>query len=66
MANLILHDIEVPNVINGDSLNREYTSIGAKDRIDVILANPFFCASVSNDVETNYRAQFNVEFFLKL
>ncbi|MBP3365902.1 MAG: SAM-dependent DNA methyltransferase [Treponema sp.] len=42
MTNLILHDIEVPNVENGDSLNREYTSIGKSDRVDVILANPPF------------------------
>ena len=46
VTNLILHDIEVPDVVNGDSLNREYTSIGAKDRVDVILANPPFGASV--------------------
>ena len=58
VTNLILHDIEVPNVINGDSLNREYTSIGAKDKVDVILANPPFGASVSDGIETNYPAQF--------
>jgi type I restriction enzyme M protein len=58
VTNLILHDIEVPNVLNIDSLNREYTSIGAKDRVDVILANPPFGASVSDGVETNYPAQF--------
>ena len=58
VTNLILHDIEVPNVINGDSLNREYTGIGAKDRVDVILANPPFGASVSDGVETNYPAAF--------
>ena len=58
VTNLILHDIEVPNIINGDSLNREYTSIGAKDKVDVILANPPFGASVSDGVETNYPAQF--------
>ena len=58
VTNLILHDIEVPNVMNMDSLNREYTSIGAKDRVDVILANPPFGASVSDGVETNYPAQF--------
>ena len=58
VTNLILHDIEVPNVLYIDSLNREYTSIGAKDRIDVILANPPFGASVSDGVETNYPAQF--------
>ncbi len=58
VTNLILHDIEVPNVVNGDSLNREYTSIGERDRIDVILANPPFGASVTDGVETNYPAQF--------
>ncbi len=58
VTNLILHDIEVPSVINTDSLNREYTSIGARDRVDVILANPPFGASVSDGVETNYPAQF--------
>lgn len=46
VTNLIMHDIEVPNVDYTDSLNREYTSIGAKDRVDVILANPPFGASV--------------------
>lgn len=58
VTNLILHDIEVPNVMNMDSLNREYTSIGAKEHVDVILANPPFGASVSDGVETNYPAQF--------
>lgn len=58
VTNLILHDIEIPNIINVDSLNREYTSIVEKDRVDVILANPPFGASVSDGVETNYPAQF--------
>lgn len=51
VTNLILHDIEIPNIINGDSLNRKYFSIGEKDRVDVILANPPFGASVSDGVE---------------
>lgn len=54
VTNLILHDIEVPNIDYADSLNREYTSIGQKDRVDVILANPPFGASVTDGVETNY------------
>jgi type I restriction enzyme M protein len=54
VTNLILHDIEVPNVDYTDSLNREYTSIGQKDRVDVILANPPFGASVTDGVETNF------------
>jgi type I restriction enzyme M protein len=58
VTNLILHGIEVPNIDYGDSLNREYTSIGQKDRVDVILTNPPFGASVSDGVETNYPVNF--------
>jgi len=58
VTNLILHDIEVPNIDYTDSLNREYTSIGQKDRVDVILANPPFGASVTDGVETNFPLSF--------
>jgi len=58
VTNLILHDIEVPNVDYTDSLNREYTAIGQKDRVDVILANPPFGASVTDGVETNFPQNF--------
>jgi type I restriction enzyme M protein len=70
VTNLILHDIEVPNVDYTDSLNREYTSIGSKDRVDVILANPPFGASVTDGVETNfplnYRTTESADLFLLL
>ncbi len=70
VTNLILHDIEVPNVDYTDSLNREYTSIGAKDRVDVILANPPFGASVTDGAETNfpqnYRTTESADLFLVL
>jgi len=58
VTNLILHDVEVPRVDYTDSLNREYTSIGAKDRVDVIVANPPFGASVTDGVETNFPQTF--------
>ncbi len=58
VTNLILHDIEVPNVDYTDSLDREYTSIGQKDRVDVILANPPFGASVTDGAETNFPQNF--------
>jgi type I restriction enzyme M protein len=54
VTNLILHDIEVPAIDYTDSLNREYTAIKEHDRVNVILANPPFGASVSQGVETNY------------
>jgi len=70
VTNLILHDIEVPNVDYTDSLNREYTTIGQKDRVNVILANPPFGASVTDGVETNfpknYRTTESADLFLVL
>ena len=70
VTNLILHDIEVPNIDYTDSLNREYTSIGNKDKVDVILANPPFGASVADGVETNfplnYRTTESADLFLLL
>ena len=70
VTNLILHDIEVPNIDYIDSLNREYTSIGHKDKVDVILANPPFGASVTDGVETNfpqnYRTTESADLFLML
>ena len=54
VTNLILHDIEVPAIEYNDSLAREYTAIKEPDRVNVILANPPFGASVSDGIETNY------------
>lgn len=54
LTNLILHDIDVPDYEYTDSLKREYTSITNKDRVDVILANPPFGASIAEGVESNF------------
>lgn len=70
VTNLFLHEIEVPNIEYTDSLNREYTSIGHKDRVDVILANPPFGASVTDGVQDNfpmsYRTTESADLFLLL
>lgn len=58
LTNLILHDIEVPNIEYGDSLGREYSSIRDRDRVDVILANPPFGGTVANGNEGNFPANF--------
>ena len=39
MTNLILHDIETPQIRHINSLNRPVTDYSAKDRVDVIVAN---------------------------
>ena len=61
VINLITHDIEVPQISNGDSLSREYTSIKQKDRVDVIVANPPFGSTVADGIETNFPLNFRTK-----
>ncbi len=61
LTNLILHDIDVPNYVYKDSLKTEYNSIGRKDQVDVILANPPFGAKIADGVETNFPASFRTK-----
>lgn len=58
LTNLILHEIDVPDYHYIDSLKKEYNSIGKKDQVDVILANPPFGASIADGVETNFPSNF--------
>jgi type I restriction enzyme M protein len=69
-TNLILHDINLPNIKYGDSLARPLTEYGPQDRVDVILANPPFGGVVSNNNENNfpqtYRTKESADLFLIL
>ncbi|MGA1825655.1 MAG: N-6 DNA methylase [bacterium] len=69
-TNLILHDINLPNILYGDSLARPLTEYRQKDRVDVILANPPFGGVVSNNNENNfpqiYRTKESADLFLIL
>ncbi|MCB0490718.1 MAG: class I SAM-dependent DNA methyltransferase [Cyclobacteriaceae bacterium] len=61
LTNLILHDVEVPNLEYADSLGREYNSIREKDRVDVILANPPFGGTVADGNEGNFPMNFRTK-----
>ena len=54
--NLLLHGIEYPNVIYGNSLTTKITEIGDKDRVDVILTNPPFGGEEEAAVKNNFPA----------
>lgn len=68
LTNLILHDIEVPDITYDDALSKELTSITQKDKVDCILANPPFGGNVSDGMETNfpknYRTKESADLFL--
>lgn len=70
ITNLILHDVEIPNIYYDDALSRELTSITQKDRVDCILANPPFGGNVTDGMETNfpmnYRTRESADLFLIL
>ena len=69
-TNLILHDINLPNIRYGDSLARPLTEYNSQDRVDIILANPPFGGVVSNNNESNfpqtYRTKESADLFLIL
>jgi type I restriction enzyme M protein len=60
-TNLILHDIEVPNIRFGDALDQPLSNFSEKHRVNVILANPPFGGIVANNNETNFPQNFRTK-----
>lgn len=61
-TNLILHDIEIPNIKFGDALDQPLSSnYTEKHRVNVILANPPFGGIVANNNETNFPQTFRTK-----
>jgi len=58
LTNLVLHGIDVPDYHYRDTLKTEYNSIGPKQQVEVILANPPFGAGIAAGVETNFPSTF--------
>ncbi|WP_163396719.1 N-6 DNA methylase [Flavobacterium limi] len=60
-TNLILHDIEVPNIRYGDALDQPLSNFTEKHRVNAILANPPFGGIVANNNETNFPQNFRTK-----
>ena len=60
-TNLILHDIEIPNLSFDDSLSRPLSDYKNKDKVDVILTNPPFGGVVANGYEKNFSQNFRTK-----
>ncbi|MCK4663580.1 MAG: N-6 DNA methylase [Bacteroidales bacterium] len=69
-TNLILHDMEVPNIKFKDSLDQPLSNFTEKHRVNAILANPPFGGIVANNNESNfprnYRTKESADLFLIL
>jgi len=61
-TNLILHDIEVPDIVYDDALvHKEFNNIKQSDRVDCILANPPFGGTVADGAETSFPSNFRTK-----
>jgi type I restriction enzyme M protein len=54
IMNLILHGIEVPNIIHANSLSENLADIQEKERCDVVFANPPFGGKERKEVQQNF------------
>ncbi|MCB0209666.1 MAG: SAM-dependent DNA methyltransferase [Anaerolineae bacterium] len=62
ITNLILHDVEVPDIIHGNALTRKpLSSYTEADRVQVILTNPPFGGMEEPGVEMNFPQKFRTK-----
>jgi len=54
IMNMILHGIDVPNIIHTNTLTENLSDIQDKNRFDVILANPPFGGKERKEVQQNF------------
>jgi len=58
MTNLILHNIDIPQIRHDNSLSQPIRNITNKSRVDVILTNPPFGGMEEDGIESNFPANF--------
>lgn len=58
MTNLILHDIEEPNIKHDNSLSKHLREYSSKDMVDVIVTNPPFGGAEEDGIEKNFPTEF--------
>jgi len=57
-TNLILHDIEIPNIRHDNTLARPLRDISASDMVDVVVTNPPFGGAEEIGIENNFPSSF--------
>lgn len=54
MTNLLLHDIDEPNIIHGNSLERNVRDYKEEDRFDCIMMNPPYGGTEEKIIQSNF------------
>jgi len=58
MTNMILHDLEVPNIKHDNSLSRPIIDYTSKDMVDIVVTNPPFGGAEEEGIEMNFPSEF--------
>lgn len=54
VTNMLLHNIEYPNIIHGNALTNNVLDYTEEDKFDVILMNPPYGGNEKNDVKSHF------------
>ena len=54
--NLILHGLEYPQIVFGNTLERRISEIGDSERVDIVLTNPPFGGEEEDGIKANFPA----------
>ena len=54
MTNLLLHDIDAPNIIHGNSLEKNIRDYKEKDKFDCIMMNPPYGGTEEKTIQSNF------------
>ncbi|MGX1447695.1 type I restriction enzyme M protein [Bacillus sp. 153480037-1] len=61
VTNLILHDVDIPNIRHDNSLSRPIRDYGVKDKVDVICTNPPFGGIEEDGIQANFPTAFRTK-----
>lgn len=54
ITNMLLHDIDNPNIIHGNTLETDYKEYRKMDKFDVVLMNPPYGGNEKDSVKSNF------------
>ncbi|SJZ57355.1 HsdM family class I SAM-dependent methyltransferase [Mycoplasmopsis verecunda] len=57
ITNLLLHDVDTPNIIHGNSLERNVREYTSDEKFDVILMNPPYGGSERKEIQINFPSE---------
>jgi type I restriction enzyme M protein len=54
MMNLLLHEVQQPNIVRDNALGRPITQIAKSERVEVVLTNPPFGGEEEKSIQANF------------